>query len=54
MQSEIDSFRVINLLKQCIIKLEVKNDKIKAENDKIKAKNLKLKARIVKLEDKQI
>ncbi len=54
MQSEIDSFRVINLLKQYIIKLEIKNNKIKAKNDKIRAKNVKLMARIIKLKDKQL
>ena len=47
MQFEIDSSRVIDLLKKCIAKLKI-------ENDKIKAKNVKLKVRIVKLEDKQL
>ncbi len=46
MQFEIDSSRVIDLLKKCIAKLKI-------ENDKIKAKNVKLKARVAKLEDKQ-
>jgi len=35
-----------DLLKQCIAKLEVENNKIKAEN-------VELKARVAKLEDKQ-
>ena len=46
MQSEIDDSRLVNLLKQCIARLEIENDKIRAEN-------IELKARIVKLEDKQ-
>ncbi len=47
MLSEIDDFRLTDLLKQYIAKLEVKNDKIRV-------KNVKLKARIVKLKDKQL
>ena len=46
MLSEIDDSRVINLLKQCIARLEVENDKIRVEN-------VELKARVAKLEDKQ-
>ena len=46
MLSEIDGSRVIDLLKQCIARLEIENDKIKAEN-------VELKARVAKLEDKQ-
>ena len=53
MLSEIDGSRVIDLLKQCIARLEVENGKIKAENNKIKAENVELKARVAKLEDKQ-
>ena len=45
MQSEMDSSRVTDSLKQYIAKLEIKNDKIRAEN-------VELKARIAKLEDK--
>jgi len=45
MQSEIDDFRLADSLKICIVRLEVKNDKIMAEN-------FELKARIAKLEDK--
>ena len=44
MQSEIDETRIIDSLKQCIVKLEVENDKIKAEN-------VELKARVAKLEE---
>ena len=33
-QSEIDDSRIIDSLKQCIIKLEVENDKIRTKNDK--------------------
>ena len=47
MQFEIDDFRLAELLKHYIVKLEVKNDKIRAEN-------VELKARIAKLEDKQL
>jgi cell division protein FtsB len=47
MLSEIDDSRLSDSLKQYIVKLEVKNDKIKAEN-------VELKARIAKLEDMQI
>ena len=47
MQSKIDDSRLADSLKQCIARLEVKNDKIKVEN-------VELKARIVKLEDKQL
>jgi len=46
MQSEINDPSEINSLKQCIIELEVENNKIKAEN-------VELKARVAKLEDKQ-
>ena len=46
MQSEINSPSEIDSLKQCIIELEVENNKIKAEN-------VELKARVAKLEDKQ-
>ena len=46
MQSEIDDSRLADLLKQCIARLEVENDKIKAEN-------VELKARVAKLEDEQ-
>ncbi len=51
MQSEIDE---TNSLKICIVRLELKNDKIKAENNKIKVENLELKVRVAKLEDKQL
>src|SRR5271163_4915556 len=46
MQSEINGPSEIDSLKQCIIELEVENNKIKAEN-------VELKARVAKLEDKQ-
>ena len=51
MQSEIDE---TDSLKICIIRLEVKNAKLKKEFAKIEARNAKLKARITKLEDKQL
>ncbi len=51
MQSEIDK---INLLKICIARLEVENDKIKVKSNKIMAENFELKTRIVKLENKQL
>ena len=50
MQSEINE---TNLLKICIARLEVENDKIMAENNKIMAENFELKARVAKLKDKQ-
>ena len=46
MQSEINGPSEIDSLKQCIIELEVENNKIKAEN-------VELKAKVAKLEDKQ-
>ena len=45
MQPEIDDSRLADSLKQCIVRLEIENDKIKAEN-------VKLKIRIVKLKNK--
>ena len=54
MQFEIDDFKLADLLKICIIRLEFENDKIKVKNNKIKAKNVELKARVMKLEDKQL
>ena len=45
-QSKIDDSRVTDSLRQCIVELETKNNKIKTENDE-------LKARVVILEDKQ-
>uniref|UniRef100_U9UNR7 Uncharacterized protein n=1 Tax=Rhizophagus irregularis (strain DAOM 181602 / DAOM 197198 / MUCL 43194) TaxID=747089 RepID=U9UNR7_RHIID len=47
MQSEINDFRLADLLKQYIAKLKVKNNKIKA-------KNIEFKARVAKLKDKQL
>ena len=47
MQSEIDDFRLVNLMKQYITKH-------KAKNDKIKAKNVELKIRVVKLKVKNL
>ena len=46
--SEIDDSRITDLLKQCIAKLEVENDKIKAENDKTRTENVELKASIIR------
>jgi len=51
MQSKIDE---TNLLKICIIRLEVENDKIKIENNKIMAKNFEFKVRVAKLKNKQL
>ncbi len=51
MQSEID---MINSLRQCIVKFEAENVKIKAKNDKIIAENIELKVKVAKLKDKQL
>ena len=45
MQFEIDGPSIIDSLKQCISKLEAKNNKIKAEN-------IELKTKVTKLENK--
>ena len=52
MQPEIDDpaqTRVLDPLRQCIVKFEIENGKIKAENDKIRAENLELKAENLEL-----
>ncbi|RIA97823.1 hypothetical protein C1645_751286 [Glomus cerebriforme] len=51
MQSEIDE---TDLLKICIVRLEVENAELRKKFAEIKARNAELKTRIVKLKDKQL